>query len=111
MITILAVGESAGSLSGFGAQHPSVEVVAAEGAEDALEKLARNRRIDAVLILDGPGAGEFARLVREEDPGAPPLYAPAAAGKIPGARPLAGESSVALLEALLGAIEEARDGQ
>jgi hypothetical protein len=61
MITILAVGEDAAQLAAFGAGHPSVEIVASTGAEDALDRLARNRRIDAVLIL-------------EEDPGAPPLY-------------------------------------
>jgi hypothetical protein len=103
MITILAVGKGAERLAGFGAGHPSVEVVTADGAEDALERLARNRRIDAVLILAGPDAGETARLVREEDPGAPPLYAPAAAGEIPGVRRLPDGSGAELLEALLRA--------
>ena len=53
MITILAVGPDAEALAAFGASHPSIEVVTAHGAEDALERLARNRRIDAVLLLDG----------------------------------------------------------
>lgn len=72
MITVLAVGAEAEPLAAFGAAHPSVEIVTANGAEDALERLARNRRIDAVLILAQPDAAETARLVREEDPGAPP---------------------------------------
>ncbi len=104
MITILAVGDGAERLAGFGAKHPSIEVVTADGAEDALERLARNRRIDAVLILAGPEAGETARLVREEDPGAPPLFAPAAAGEIPGVRKIEGDSGAELLEALVAAL-------
>ena len=72
VITVLAVGAEAEPLAAFGAAHPSVEIVTANGAEDALERLARNRRIDAVLILAQPDAAETARLVREEDPGAPP---------------------------------------
>ena len=104
MITILAVGREAEPLAAFGASHPSVEIVTADGAEDALERLARNRRIDAVLILVEPGAAETARLLREEDPGAPPLFAPAAAGSIAGVRSLAGEGGPALIEGLLRAL-------
>ncbi len=104
MITILAVGTGAEPLAAFGAEHPSVEVVTADGAEGALETLARNRRIDAVLILEGPGAAETARLVREEDPGAPPLFASAAAGEIPGVRALAAGSHTDLLTELIRAI-------
>jgi hypothetical protein len=104
VITILAVGADAEPLAAFGASHPSVEVVTADGAEDALERLARNRRIDAVLILAAPDAAETARLVREEDPGAPPLFAPAAAGTIAGVRSLAGASGPELLDELLRTI-------
>lgn len=100
-MTILAVGAEAERLAAFGASHPSIEIVTADGAEDALERLARNRRIDAVLILASPGAAETARLVREEDPGAPPLFAPAAAGPIPGARSLSGSGGPQLIEELL----------
>ena len=111
MITILAVGAGAERLSAFGASHPSVEIVAAAGAEDALERLARNRRIDAVLILAEPGAAETARLVREEDPGAPPLFAPAAAGTIAGVRTLSGAGGPELVDELLRAIGPASSGQ
>jgi len=100
VITILAVGHAAEALAVFGAEHPSIEVVTADGAEDALERLARNRRIDAVLILD-PNAAETARLVREEDPGAPPLFAPATAGTIAGVRSLSGSGAPELLDELL----------
>jgi hypothetical protein len=75
MITILAVGESAAQLAAFGSGHPSIEVVAASNAEDALDRLARNRRIDAVLLLSEASAPAAARLLREEDPGGPPLFA------------------------------------
>ncbi len=101
MMTILAVGAETERLAAFGASHPSVEIVTADGAEDALERLARNRRIDAVLILASPGAAETARLVREEDPGAPPLFAPAAAGAIQGVRSLSGTGGAELVEELL----------
>jgi hypothetical protein len=75
VITILAVGEDAEALAALGAAHPSVEILTARGAEDALERLARNRRIDAVLLLAGTGASRTAALVLEEDPGAPPIFA------------------------------------
>ena len=74
MITILAVGAAAAKLAAFGSGHPSVEVVAAGDAEDALERLARNRRIDAVLLLSEADAPEAARLFQEEDPGGPPIF-------------------------------------
>jgi hypothetical protein len=109
MITVLAVGDASGpgesgALASFGATHPSVEVVTARGAEEALETLARNRRIDAVLILASPGAGETAALIAEEDPGAPPVFAPEAAGRLRGARTLTGKSDAEILEALLEAL-------
>jgi CheY-like chemotaxis protein len=104
MITILAVGQEAETLAAFGASHPSIEVVTAHGAEDALERLARNRRIDAVLLLDGSDARETARLIAEEDPGAPPVFASAGVGELAGARRLAAGSGVPLLEALLEAL-------
>lgn len=101
MITILAVGPDAEALAAFGSSHPSVEVVTAHGAEEALERLARNRRIDAVLLLDGSEARETARLIAEEDPGAPPLFASAGVEGLGGARRLAARSGAALLEELL----------
>jgi hypothetical protein len=101
MITILAVGPEAEALAAFGASHPSVEVVTAHGAEDALERLARNRRIDAVLLLDGSEARETARLIAEEDPGAPPLFASAGVEELRGARRLAANSGAEILEQLV----------
>jgi hypothetical protein len=104
MITILAVGPDAEALAAFGASHPSVEVVTAHEAEEALERLARNRRIDAVLLLAGSDARETARLISEEDPGAPPLFASGDVDAIAGARRLVNASGGALLEELLGVL-------
>ena len=105
MITILAVGSGAEALASFGASHPSIEVVAAHGAEDALERLARNRRIDAVLLLGGSDAGETAGLIAAEDPGGPPVFASATAGAVTGVRRLAAASGESLLEELVRALQ------
>ncbi|HKD18440.1 MAG TPA: hypothetical protein VKG23_11285 [Thermoanaerobaculia bacterium] len=106
MITILAVGGSESDLANAFARHPSVEIVTAREVEDALDKLARNRRVDAVLLLDGAAAASSARIILEEDPAAPPLYAPAAAGSIPGVRLLAGATSGDLVAALAARLED-----
>ena len=83
MITILVVGPRA-SLDGFAEPDPSVEVLVASDVEDALEKLARNRRVDAVLLLGAPAqAAALARVIRAEDPAGPPLFAPESAGSLP----------------------------
>jgi hypothetical protein len=107
MMTILVVGAPAAEASRYAEAHPSVEILAAAGTEDALEKLARNRRIDAVLLLPGSGAGELAAELAEEDPSAPPLFAPASAGDIPGVRALAAEDPDRLLELVVQALEPA----
>jgi len=104
VITILAVGRDAEGLAEFGASHPSIEVVTAHGAEDALERLARNRRIDAVLLLEGSDAGETAGLIAAEDPGAPPLFTSARVGAVPGARRLSADDGAELLEELVRAL-------
>lgn len=93
MITILAVGPGA-ALSIFGQPDPSLEILTASNADEALEILARNRRIDAVLLL--PGAASAAQAIREEDPAGPPLFAPAGAGEIPGVEALAAGTAEAL---------------
>jgi len=84
-----------------------VEVVTARDVEDALEKLARNRRVDAVLLLDGASAAASARTILEEDPAAPPLYAPEEAGGIPGAQPLSGSTAGDLVTTLAARLEAA----
>jgi hypothetical protein len=108
MITILVLGPRGGSSEpdGYAASHPSVEILAAAGAEEALEKLARNRRIDAVLLLPGSEARDLASALAEEDPSAPPLFAPASMGELPpGVRTLSAEKPNALLQLVVQALE------
>ena len=108
MITILVVGPSEPAPAEFADGHPSVEILTAGGADEALEKLARNRRIDAVLLLPGAAAQEVAEALREEDPAAPPVFAPASAGEIAGARSLAAEEPSRLLELVVRTLEPGR---
>ena len=105
MITILAVGGPEKDLAETFGRNPSVEIVTARGAEDALEKLARNRRVDAVLLLEGASAAATARTILEEDPAAPPLYAPAGAGAPPGAHSLPDAPPADLVAALARRLE------
>ena len=98
MITILAVGPVPPEVSRFTSSHPSVEIVTAAGTEEALEKLARNRRIDAVLLLPGAAAREIAEAIREEDPASPPLFASAQAGSIDGVHSAAATDPEPLIE-------------
>jgi hypothetical protein len=104
VITILVVAPAGTRLSAFAASHPSVEILTAVETEDALEKLARNRRIDAVLLLPGAAALEIAETLREEDPAAPPLFAPASVGQLPGVRVLPAQDPERLLELLTQAL-------
>jgi hypothetical protein len=79
VITVLAVGERerAGELDALAARIPSLELLHANDVEQALDRLARNRRIDAVLLLVGPeAASEIASTLLEEDPAAPPIFVP-----------------------------------
>ena len=52
----------------------SFEILWAHSAEDAVEKLARNRRIDAVLFFDETAARQTAELLAGEGGAAPPLF-------------------------------------
>lgn len=105
MITILAVAlpDQEEILDRVAARKPSLELLHARDVEEALDRLSRNRRIDAVLLLlPAERAAEVAAVVREEDPGAPPLYAPAAPPPPPGVRALPGATPEELLDAVTG---------
>jgi hypothetical protein len=104
MITILALGEAAPSVAETASGDASVEVLVSRDVEDALEKLARNRRIDAILITDSDRAAEFADAIRDEDPASPPLYAPASAAATAGVSPLTGATAEELLDGLIAAL-------
>ena len=103
MITILVVGEpeDAEALDRVAARKPSLELLHARDAEDTLERLSRNRRIDAVLLLlPRDRAAEVAAVLREEDPGAPPLFAPVGEGPPPDVHPLSATDPEGLLDLL-----------
>ncbi|MEO8349931.1 MAG: hypothetical protein ABI610_13575 [Acidobacteriota bacterium] len=103
MITILVVAppDESEALDRVASRRPSLELLHAEDFEETLERLARNRRIDAVLLLlTADRAAEVAALVREEDPSAPPLFAPEAIGTVPDVEPLTATTPEDLLEAL-----------
>ena len=107
MITILVLGPGSpmADPAPAGASDPSVEILAAASAEEALEKLARNRRIDAVLFLPGSQARELAETLADEDPSAPPLFAPASMGEIPGVRRLEADEVERLLRLTVDALD------
>lgn len=103
MITILVVAEpdQAETLDRVAARKPSLELLHASDVEETLERLSRNRRIDAVLLLLPPDrAGEVAAVVREEDPAAPPLFAPATSEPVPDVRAVQATTPEELLDAV-----------
>jgi hypothetical protein len=103
LITVLVVAEpgAAETLDRAAAREPSLELLHAGDAEQALDRLSRNRRIDAVLLLRPPdGAGEAAALLREEDPSGPPLFAPALPEPPRPVRPLTASTPAELLNAV-----------
>ena len=104
MITLLVVGprDRATELDAAAARSPSIELLHAAELEEALDRLARNRRIDAVLLLlESDAARAVAQTVLEEDPAAPPMFAPEAAGDVAGVRTLAGSTAEELLESIV----------
>jgi hypothetical protein len=103
VITVLLVagpGEAA-DLDRVAAGKPSLELLHSGDVEETLERLSRNRRIDAVLLLlPFDRAGEVAAAVLEEDPSAPPLFAPEASKLLPHVRPVPGATPEELLDAV-----------
>jgi hypothetical protein len=102
VISILVVGGEKEDIEGMEASHPSVEVLTAHGVEDTLEKLGRNRRIDAVLLLSGEDARAIVSAIEEDNPAHPPLFQPAGRRRLPGTRILAAERPEELIDLLLG---------
>lgn len=105
MITVLVVAERGRSdeLDRIAAGRPSLELLHAAEVEEALDRLARNRRIDATLLLvEDERAADVARLLLEEDPAGPPLFVRAGGRgrEVAGTRPLHGETPDELLAAL-----------
>ena len=73
MITLLLVGPGDSAPLSV---PPSVELLRSSTAEEALETLSRNRRIDAVLFLDDATAKETVTILAEEGASWPPLFPP-----------------------------------
>ncbi len=90
------------NLEELAARHPSVEVLTAHGVEDTLEKLGRNRRIDAVLLLSGEDAPAIVAAIEEDNPAHPPLFQPGGRRRLPGTRILAASRPEELIDLLLG---------
>lgn len=103
MIHVLVAGPEGGLPAGFASSREAVEVLLACGADEAVDRLARNRRIDAVLLLAGAENEAIAAAIREDSLAPPPLYLPASAGDVAGARRLSSD----LPEELLDLVAEA----
>jgi hypothetical protein len=107
MITVLVVGERerAADLDTLASKNPSLELLHAGDAEETLDRLARNRRIDAVLLLVPPvNAREIAGLLLEEDPAGPPIFTPRSSDEIAGVRSLDASSPEELLHSIFSAL-------
>ncbi|MCA1580231.1 MAG: hypothetical protein LC796_02335 [Acidobacteria bacterium] len=101
MFTILVIApEGAAEIDGG---NPSVEVLRARDSEEALEKLGRNRRVDAVLLLCGTANAQMAREIREDNPAPPPLFTVEGDGDAgPGSRRLPAATAGRVLDTLIG---------
>lgn len=107
MIHVLVVIPDPASPGDLPGRSSAVEVLRARDAEEAVEKLARNRRVDAVLLLAGAGNAEAARGIREDNLAPPPLFAAASSPEIPGVRRLPGETPGELLDLVAEALSGA----
>lgn len=100
-VLVVAPGQRAGV---FGDRRSTIEVLHARNADEAVEKLARNRRVDAVLLLAGADNAAVAQAIREDTLSPPPLFAPASAGQVPGVRPLPADNPERLLDHIAAAL-------
>jgi hypothetical protein len=98
MIHVLVVGTEGGLAAGFASPRSSVEVLLARGAEEAVDRLARNRRIDAVLLVAGAQNAAIAAAIREDSLAPPPFFVAESAGEVKGARRLSSDLPEELLD-------------
>ena len=106
MISVLVVGKPGEDLAKLEGEDPSVEVLLAHGLEEALEKLARNRRVDAVLLDGGPETERIVQAIREDNPAHPPIFVPGISGCLPpGVIALPGDGKRELLKLLKAKLE------
>lgn len=104
MIHILVVAHGGADLGDLAGRRSAIEVLLARGADEAVEKLARNRRIDAVVLLAGAENAAVAQAIREDNLSPPPLFAPGSSADIPGVRRLPGEAPEQLLDLVVEAL-------
>jgi hypothetical protein len=106
MISVLVVAKPGEDLASLEGQDPSVEVLLAQGLEEALEKLARNRRIDAVLLLAGEETASILEAIQEDSPAHPPIFVPVGSGPVlRGVQTLPGHGAQELLNLLKQKLE------
>ena len=109
MISVLVVGPAPEELEDLEGADPSVEVLLARGAEDALEKLGRNRRIDAILLVHDASSepDRIVAAIREDSPAHPPIFVAAGPGvaQIAHTTPLAGDLPSDLINLLKERLE------
>ena len=106
MIHVLVVA-SKEDLAEPEAGRSAIEVLHAHGADEAVEKLGRNRRIDAVLLLAGAENEAIAAAIREDSLAPPPFYLPASASDLVGARRLSSDLPRELLDLVARALASA----
>ena len=100
MLTFLLIGNPPGE-DELPEPDSSLEVLHARDAEEALEKLGRNRRIDAVLMLGAAAEPAAVEAIREDVIAPPPIFLAAGAPAIPGTRRVDGRNVLELLEAMV----------
>jgi len=77
LLTVLVVSPPDPAVDRLAGGHPSIEILHAHDADEALEKLGRNRRIDAVLLVARAGtaaASEIVAEIRDDNPAPPPIF-------------------------------------
>jgi hypothetical protein len=96
MLALLVVGEA--FAEGARAEpNSSLEVLHARDAGEAVEKLARNRRVDGVLVLSPGDAAAIVAAIREDVLSPPPIFLPEGAPEIRGTWTLAAREPARLL--------------
>ena len=104
MIHVLVVAQGGADLGDLAGRRSAVEVLLACGADEAVEKLARNRRVDAVVLLAGGENAAVAKAIREDSLSPPPLFASDSSAEIPGVVRLRAESPGQMLDLVLEAL-------
>ena len=70
MVTLLVIGADFAELP----SSTRVEILRARDLEEGLETLARNRRIDAILVLAGQKPAPIISAILEENSAPPPIF-------------------------------------